>query len=104
MQGVNVGLPKLPEKHFQKNMDYDTMFFHSVFFFQITSLEGIGNKTYNNIRELYANDNKITSLKPLEGTPFFTQFQNISLRNNKIDQVSVILFFCAGLYFLGTYN
>ncbi|KAK7572048.1 hypothetical protein V9T40_014520 [Parthenolecanium corni] len=57
----------------------------------ITSFDGIGSKTFDNIRELNADNNRITSLKPLEGSQFLYQFSNLSLRNNKIDQIKIYM-------------
>lgn len=43
--------------------------------------------SYQHLRELYADNNEITSILPLEGTNFFTNFVVLSLRNNKLKSV-----------------
>lgn len=49
----------------------------------ITELR-IDNVIYANIRELYADNNQITSILSLEGTKFIDNFLALSLRNNKL--------------------
>lgn len=44
----------------------------------------IDNAIYANIRELYADNNQITSILSLEGTKFIDNFVALSLRNNKL--------------------
>ena len=56
---------------------------------QIENFEGLGNETFNSLKELYADNNKINTLKHLEGTEFLGGFQNFSVRSNKIDEVSI---------------
>ncbi|XP_065201151.1 protein halfway [Planococcus citri] len=58
----------------------------------ITSLEGIGNETFSSLTELYADNNQIKTLKHLEATDFLGMFQQLTVRNNSIDQIQEYLF------------
>lgn len=49
----------------------------------ITTLK-IQDPSFNNIRELYADNNQITSITELEGTHFLDNLVALSLRNNKL--------------------
>lgn len=61
-------------------------------FFQITSLDPVNeDPSYENLRELYADNNLITSILPLEGSKFINSFVALSLRNNKLKSVSDII-------------
>lgn len=46
---------------------------------------------YENIRELYADNNQITSILSLEGTTFITNFVALSLRNNKLKSLPIYM-------------
>ncbi|KAK4872493.1 hypothetical protein RN001_014522 [Aquatica leii] len=51
----------------------------------ISSLELIYNEaSYQNLRELDADNNEITSILPLEGSRFISNFNALSLRNNRL--------------------
>lgn len=51
----------------------------------ISSLELLNEEvSYQNLRELYADNNQITSILPLEGSKFMSNFIALSLKNNKI--------------------
>ncbi|KAK9881566.1 hypothetical protein WA026_016440 [Henosepilachna vigintioctopunctata] len=57
----------------------------------ITSLEAINNNpSYSHLRQLYADNNKIDSVLPLEGSDFLYQFITLNLTSNKIKSVSMI--------------
>ena len=46
--------------------------------------------SYENIRELDADNNQIETILGLEGTRFLDQFTKLSLRNNSIRSVSFL--------------
>ncbi|KAJ8972778.1 hypothetical protein NQ317_011630 [Molorchus minor] len=50
----------------------------------ITSLRELSDNSYQYLRHLYADNNQISSIQPLEGTKFMNNFDVLSLRNNKI--------------------
>ncbi|XP_967806.3 protein halfway isoform X2 [Tribolium castaneum] len=59
----------------------------------ITSLELFStDSSYQNIRELYADNNQITSILPLEGSQFLSSFAVLSLRNNKLKSLPTYIF------------
>ncbi|XP_044766431.1 protein halfway [Coccinella septempunctata] len=59
----------------------------------ITSLAAVNNDiSYVHLRELYADNNQITSVLPLEGSKFISNFVVLSLRNNKIDSLPTYMF------------
>lgn len=57
---------------------------------QITVLDDLNtNPCYENLRELVADYNNISSINKLEGSKFLDNYQILSLRHNKIKSVSV---------------
>ncbi|KAJ3661945.1 hypothetical protein Zmor_006317 [Zophobas morio] len=59
----------------------------------ITGLELFSSDpSYQNIRELYADNNEITSILPLEGSQFLSNFVVLSLRNNKLKSLPTYIF------------
>lgn len=51
----------------------------------ITSIKELKSESsYENLRYFYADNNQISSLKPLEGTKFINNFDTLSLQRNKI--------------------
>ncbi|XP_045464504.1 protein halfway isoform X2 [Harmonia axyridis] len=59
----------------------------------ITSIEAVNNDaSYIHLRELYADNNQITSVLPLEGSKFISNFVTLSLRNNKIESLPPYMF------------
>ncbi|XP_046386767.1 protein halfway isoform X2 [Ischnura elegans] len=59
---------------------------------KISSLDIFGtNVYYREIREFYADNNLITSIVPLEGSPFFNSFQHLSLSGNKLKHLPLYL-------------
>ncbi|KAJ3629863.1 hypothetical protein MTP99_014228 [Tenebrio molitor] len=59
----------------------------------ITTLELFSSDpTYQNLRELYADNNQITSILPLEGSQFLSNFVILSLRNNKLKSLPTYIF------------
>lgn len=56
--------------------------------FQITELEPfIKDQTYQTLKYLYADYNKISNLLPLEASPFIANYLVLSLKFNKVKQV-----------------
>ncbi|KAJ8931229.1 hypothetical protein NQ314_015890 [Rhamnusium bicolor] len=53
----------------------------------ITSLKELSDPSYQYLMFLYADDNQISSIQPLEGTKFMSNFVALSLKNNKIKTV-----------------
>lgn len=82
----NRGLTSLP------NTLPENTYFLNISSNNITSLEGIGNHSYSMVKELYADNNQISSLKPLEGSKFLYSFSKLSLRRNNINSLQQYIF------------
>ncbi|XP_072398618.1 protein halfway isoform X1 [Diabrotica undecimpunctata] len=57
----------------------------------ISSLKELNDPSYQQLRILKADNNEITSIEPLEGTLFKSNFEVLSLRNNKIKNIDPYL-------------
>ncbi|CAH1179202.1 unnamed protein product [Phaedon cochleariae] len=57
----------------------------------ITSLKELSHESYQHLMFLYADNNQIRSIQPLEGTKFMSNFDTLSLRNNKIKTIETYL-------------
>ncbi|XP_050300493.1 protein halfway isoform X2 [Anthonomus grandis grandis] len=49
----------------------------------ITSIKELSEPSYQNLRSFIADNNKISSVQPLEGTKFISHFNTLSLQRNK---------------------
>ncbi|XP_017780123.1 PREDICTED: protein halfway [Nicrophorus vespilloides] len=60
----------------------------NVSFNNITSLQPVSkDPSYQSLSELYADHNEITSILPLEGSKFITNFVALSLSHNKLEKI-----------------
>ncbi|KAL1512987.1 hypothetical protein ABEB36_002479 [Hypothenemus hampei] len=50
----------------------------------ITSIKELSDPSYQNLRHFIADNNKISSIQPLEGTKFISNFETLSLQRNHI--------------------
>ncbi|VEN51315.1 unnamed protein product [Callosobruchus maculatus] len=57
----------------------------------ITSLKELSDPSYQYLTYLYADNNQISSIQPLEGTSFMNNFESLSLRNNNIKTIETYL-------------
>ncbi|CAH0547930.1 unnamed protein product [Brassicogethes aeneus] len=62
----------LPAKTFSLNVSNNN----------ITTLKGLNDPSYQYLKFLYADNNQISSIQPLEGSKFITDFDHLSLKNN----------------------
>lgn len=72
----------LPQNAISLNISYNN----------ISSLESFSSDdTYKSVRELYADNNEITSILPLEGTNFISNFALLRLKHNKLKSIPTYL-------------
>lgn len=57
----------------------------------ITSLKALSNTSYHSLVRLYADDNQITSLSELEGSPFLSHFTYFAIRRNRLKTIQTYL-------------
>ncbi|XP_023311646.1 protein halfway [Anoplophora glabripennis] len=57
----------------------------------ITSLQELGDPSYQHLMFLYADNNQISTIQQMEGTKFMSNFVVLSLKNNKIKEFETYL-------------
>lgn len=83
----NLGLTKLPDR-----LPVDTVFLNVSNNFITNLTEFSGNPSYQSVLKLYADENKITTILDLEGSHLIQNFDELSIRRNKLRTIPIYLF------------